>query len=135
MEENALLRAAGKSCSLALLPLLVSSLDTGMRASEVRSLRRHDLTLEWDKGVMARGGSPRSQEQDGSRDRPNDSFDAEGLRDPNSAAVALPWCGPRFIHVSTALRGNLWQFAGLAGVEFRFNQTDGKVEECVGCRV
>jgi integrase len=54
-EEGALVKAAGKSRSPALLPLLIFSLDTGMRASEVRSLRRRDLALDWDKGVIARG--------------------------------------------------------------------------------
>ena len=54
-EESALIQAAGKSRSPALLPLLIFSLDTGMRASEVRSLRRRDLALVWAKGVIRSG--------------------------------------------------------------------------------
>ena len=85
-EEDALINAAGKSRSPALLPLLIFSLDTGMRASEVRSLRRGDLALDWDKGR----GSNRSQEQDRSRNGPNDSSNTADLRDPYLVAVTLP---------------------------------------------
>ena len=55
-EEAKLLDAAKLSGSPALLPLVILSLDTGLRASEVRSLRRCDLDLEWTDGVISRGG-------------------------------------------------------------------------------
>lgn len=45
-DERKLIDAITKSRSPALLPLFVLSLDTGLRASEVRSLRRKDLKLE-----------------------------------------------------------------------------------------
>jgi len=54
-DEEKLLRAAQQSRSQALLPLLVLSLDTGLRASEVRALRLKDLTLTWERGVIVRG--------------------------------------------------------------------------------
>jgi integrase len=54
-EEKKLIDAASKSRSPALLPLLILSLDSGLRASEVRSLRRKDLKLEWRNGVIEKG--------------------------------------------------------------------------------
>jgi len=54
-EEAKLLAEVSQTGSPALLPLFVVSLDTGLRASEVRSLRQRDLTLEWDSGVIASG--------------------------------------------------------------------------------
>jgi integrase len=55
VDEKKLIDAAAKSRSPVLLPLLVVSLDTGLRASEVRSLRRKDLRLEWRRGVIEKG--------------------------------------------------------------------------------
>jgi integrase len=54
-DEAMLIVAASGSRSPALLPLLVISLDTGMRASEVQSLRHRDLTLTWVNGNIASG--------------------------------------------------------------------------------
>jgi integrase len=54
-DERKLLDAAKQSRSPALLPLLMLSLDSGLRASEVRSLRRRDLKLEWRDGLIQRG--------------------------------------------------------------------------------
>jgi integrase len=54
-DERKLLDSAKQSRSPALLPLLMLSLDSGLRASEVRSLRRRDLKLEWREGVVERG--------------------------------------------------------------------------------
>src|SRR5262249_20600274 len=44
-EESALIGVIRKSGSPALLPLFVVSIDTGLRASEIRSLRRDDVTV------------------------------------------------------------------------------------------
>jgi integrase len=55
VDEKKLIDAAANSRSPALLPLLIVSLDSGLRASDVRSLRRKDLKLEWRKGVIAKG--------------------------------------------------------------------------------
>ena len=55
IDEKKLIDAAANSRSPALLPLLIVSLDSGLRASEVRSLRRRDLKLEWREGVIAKG--------------------------------------------------------------------------------
>jgi integrase len=54
-DEKKLIDAATKSRSPALLPLLIVSLDSGLRASEVRSLRRQDLRLKWRNGVIEKG--------------------------------------------------------------------------------
>lgn len=54
-EENRLIEAAGKSRSPALLPLLVITLDTGLRAAEIRSLRCNDLSLVWKNAVVESG--------------------------------------------------------------------------------
>jgi len=54
-DEKKLIDAAAKSRSPALLPLLIVSLDSGLRASEIRSLRRRDLMLEWRNGVIEKG--------------------------------------------------------------------------------
>jgi integrase len=54
-DEGKLIEAITKSRSPALLPLLILSLDTGLRASEIRALRHKDLTLEWRNGVIERG--------------------------------------------------------------------------------
>jgi integrase len=55
-EVERLLGAVKQSGSPALLPLVILSLDTGLRASEVRSLRHSDLALEWKDGVIVAGG-------------------------------------------------------------------------------
>jgi len=54
-DESKLIKAAGESRSPALLPLLILSLDTGMRAGEVRSLRLCDLRLTWNGGQITNG--------------------------------------------------------------------------------
>ena len=54
-DEKKLIDAAAKSRSPALLPLLIVSLDRGLRASEIRSLHRRDLILEWRSGVIEKG--------------------------------------------------------------------------------
>jgi integrase len=50
-----LIAAAGKSRSPVLLPLLVITLDTGLRAAEIRSLRRKDFSFVWKNGVVESG--------------------------------------------------------------------------------
>jgi integrase len=54
-DEELLLSAIKKSRSPALLPLFVLSVDSGLRASEVRALRRRDLALTWKGGVIQAG--------------------------------------------------------------------------------
>jgi integrase len=54
-EEAKLLAAASQSRSPALLPLIVFSLDTGMRLGETQALRRKDLSLAWKEGAIQRG--------------------------------------------------------------------------------
>jgi integrase len=54
-DESTLLTAASQSRSPALLPLLVLSFDTGLRASEVQALRYRDLRLEWKDGSIIGG--------------------------------------------------------------------------------
>jgi integrase len=54
-EEQLLLPAIHMSGSPALLPLYVLSVDTGLRASEIRALGHRDLVLEWSNGVIASG--------------------------------------------------------------------------------
>ena len=54
-EETKLLAAASESRSPALLPLVVISLDTGMRMGEMQALRRKDLCLAWKDGAIQRG--------------------------------------------------------------------------------
>jgi integrase len=54
-DEAKLLAAAGASRSPALLPLVLLSLDTGMRLGESQALRRRDLRAIWEKGVILRG--------------------------------------------------------------------------------
>ena len=51
-DEEKLIVAAQQSRSAALLPLLALSLDSGLRASEVRALHRRDLNLVWQAGVI-----------------------------------------------------------------------------------
>jgi integrase len=53
--ESKLISTAGESRSPALLPLLLLSLDTGMRAGEVRALRFRDLHLNWNNGHITSG--------------------------------------------------------------------------------
>ena len=53
-EEN-ILTAIRDSRSPALLPLFVLSLDTGLRASELRALRHRDLNLTWRDGAIEQG--------------------------------------------------------------------------------
>jgi len=54
-DEERLNATCAASRSPALLPLFVVCLDAGLRASEAKTLRRRDLNLEWQDGVIARG--------------------------------------------------------------------------------
>jgi integrase len=54
-DEGRILDAVRNSRSPALYPLFVLSVDTGLRASEVRALRRRDLNLVWQDGVITAG--------------------------------------------------------------------------------
>jgi len=54
-DESKILAAASVSRSPALLPLVVISLDSGMRLGETQALRRRDLRLEWANGSIVRG--------------------------------------------------------------------------------
>lgn len=54
-DEAKLIAAASASRSPALLPLLLISLDTGMRTSEVQALRNRDLKITWVSGNIASG--------------------------------------------------------------------------------
>jgi len=55
VDESKLLAAASASRSPALLPLVVLSLDTGMRLGETQALCRRDVRLEWASGSILRG--------------------------------------------------------------------------------
>lgn len=55
VDEAKLIAAASASRSPALLPLLLISLDTGMRTSEVQALRIRDLKITWVSGNVASG--------------------------------------------------------------------------------
>ncbi len=54
-DEKKLLDAAMKNSSPFIFPLLVVSIDTGLRASEIRALRHGDLKLTWVDGVLKEG--------------------------------------------------------------------------------
>lgn len=53
-DEKKLIEAISRSRSPTLLPLFFLSIDTGLRAAEVRALRRKDLQLSWKDGVIER---------------------------------------------------------------------------------
>jgi integrase len=54
-DERTLIEWIGRSDSPALLPLFILTVDTGLRASEARSLRRKDLELTWQNGAIVAG--------------------------------------------------------------------------------
>jgi integrase len=54
-DEKEILTAAAQRGSLALLPLIVISIDTGMRLGETQAVRRKDLSLVWKDGAIQRG--------------------------------------------------------------------------------
>jgi integrase len=54
-DETKILASAAGSRSPALLPLIVISIDTGMRLGETQSLRHKDLRLVWKEGAIQRG--------------------------------------------------------------------------------
>jgi integrase len=54
-DEERILMAIRDSRSPALLPLFVLSVDTGLRASELRALRHRDLALAWRGGAIEQG--------------------------------------------------------------------------------
>ena len=54
-DEQKLLDAIAASRSPALLPLFILAIDTGLRASELRSLTRRDLSLVWENGTIHQG--------------------------------------------------------------------------------
>ena len=54
-DERKLLDAIARSRSPSLLPLFIVSIDSGLRASEVRHLRRCDLRLTWTEGIIQSG--------------------------------------------------------------------------------
>ncbi len=66
-DEHRLFEAIRQSRSPALLPLFAVSVDAGLRASEIRSLRRKDLALTWRDGVIESGTItvPRSKTEAG----------------------------------------------------------------------
>lgn len=53
--EEKLIESASLSRAPALLPLVVVSIDTGLRAGEIRALRHCDLRLEWANGTITDG--------------------------------------------------------------------------------
>lgn len=67
--EEWLLEAVKVSASPTLWPSFVLSMDSGLRASEVRALRRMDLDLEWRDRVIVQGTVrvPKSKTEDGTR--------------------------------------------------------------------
>ena len=54
-DEGKLLDAIAQSPSPALYPFFVLTLDSGLRPSETRALRRRDLNLTWRNGTIAEG--------------------------------------------------------------------------------
>lgn len=54
-DEGRVLTAISQSRSPALLPLYVLSIDTGLRANEIRHLRHQDLLLTWQSGAIEQG--------------------------------------------------------------------------------
>jgi integrase len=54
-DECALLTACVNSASPALYPMFVLTIDTGLRAAELRSLRHSDLVLTFEDGALAGG--------------------------------------------------------------------------------
>jgi integrase len=54
-DEEKLLEKVKRSPSPSLWPAFVLSIDTGLRASELRSLRRRDLEISWREGVIVDG--------------------------------------------------------------------------------
>jgi integrase len=54
-DEESILIAIRDSRSPALLPLFVLSVDTGLRASELRALRHRDLNVTWHDGAIEQG--------------------------------------------------------------------------------
>ena len=68
-DEQKLLDAIAASRSPALLPLFILAIDTGLRASELRSLTRRDLSLVWENGndPARRAYRPKVQDRRGDR--------------------------------------------------------------------
>ena len=54
-QEQALLTECINSMSPALYPLFTLAIDTGLRAAEIKALRRRDLVLTWQDGAIAAG--------------------------------------------------------------------------------
>ena len=54
-EEERLLAACKASLSPALYPMVVTYMDTGLRSAELRSLKRKDLDLVWEDGLIVKG--------------------------------------------------------------------------------
>jgi integrase len=54
-DEEKLLDAVAQSRSLALFSFFILSLDAGLRPSEIRALRRRDLSLVWRNGAITEG--------------------------------------------------------------------------------
>jgi integrase len=66
-DETKILRACGASPSPSLLTLFIFARDTGLRAAEMKALRRRDLRLQWKNGVIVSGEVivPRSKTEAG----------------------------------------------------------------------
>jgi integrase len=54
-DEAKILEACRASVSPSLLPLFIFARDTGLRAAEIKALRRCDLRLQWKDGVIVAG--------------------------------------------------------------------------------
>jgi integrase len=93
-DEALLIQTAGQSRSPALLPLLMLSLDTGLRAAEVRGLRRTDLQLEWVNGVVRQGQLIVMKSKTGGR-WPRDSAYSASVRGADPLAFTFSRRSPR----------------------------------------
>ena len=98
-----LLEAVRQSDSPVLLPLLILAIDTGLRASEARSLRRKDLELTWEDGTIVAGRLivPSSKTEAG-RGRCCRPSHASPVRYADVVALSIPRGNARELRVSSS---------------------------------
>ena len=89
-DESKLMSVIPDCRSPAMLPVFVLAIDSGLRASEVRALRRRDLALEWREGVIVERSAAGGEVQNRSGDRSRGSAHAPSSARCHAVALAIP---------------------------------------------
>lgn len=106
-DEEKLYAACAASRSPALLPLFVLCLDTSLRATEAKTLRRDNLKLEWQDGVIRERRAGCHEIEDGGWCGTENPPEQESLQRADAVAFKISGDRPGCILYSPAIRSAL----------------------------